>query len=271
VLLAITLLALVIPFTFGRQAGWPAWVWGSWFVCALSGCAFVLAERRTAGSGEKALLDLSLFDEPGVRAGVSVVLIVMACYSGILVSLTLYLQGVMGFSPLHAGLVFAVYAVGFALASLSWTRTSEAVRGHLPVVGPIVMGAALLAVGLGSGGGAWPAVPMAMLLFSAGVGHACGFAPLANRLTARVAATNAADMSGIILTAGLIGNVLGVAVFSGIFLSEHTAQTSRPLAFTTAAIAASLLVAAICARASLSGARQRREAAGAGALTQLDS
>lgn len=32
-LLAVALLALVLPLTFGRQAHWPAWVWPSLAVC----------------------------------------------------------------------------------------------------------------------------------------------------------------------------------------------------------------------------------------------
>jgi hypothetical protein len=51
----------------------------------------------------------------------------------------------------------------------------------------------------------------APLLFARGVGHAWGFSPLATRLTAAVKPAAAADMSGFILTASLIGQVMGVA------------------------------------------------------------
>jgi hypothetical protein len=88
-----------------------------------------------------------------------------APYAGFLVSLTLHLQESLGFSPLEAGLTFAAYASGFATVSLTWTRTGATVRHRLPIAGPLVMAAALLALGLIARGGRWPvALTMPLLL-----------------------------------------------------------------------------------------------------------
>jgi drug/metabolite transporter superfamily protein YnfA len=76
------------------------------------------------------------------------VLLVMACYAGFLLALTLHLQEALRFTPLRAGLTFAAYAGGFAVASLTWTRAGTAARNRLPIAGPLLMGAALLGVGL---------------------------------------------------------------------------------------------------------------------------
>lgn len=95
--------------------------------------------------------------------------------------------------------------------------------------------------------GGWPLALAAPLLFAAGVGHAVGFSPLAHRLTTLGHPAQAADLSGLVLTANWIGTVLGVASFAGIYLSSAAHGPARGLATTTGAIAATLLATAACA------------------------
>jgi MFS family permease len=252
-LLAAALLALVIPLTFGRQAGWPAWVWPSLAASVAAGTAFVALERRLILRRAQPLLDLRLLTLPGIGAGVLAVLLIMACYAGFLIALTLYVQGEpLGYSPLQAGATFAVYAAGFATASLTWSRFPPPVRDRLPILGPLVMGAALLAVGLMTSNGQWDAALSAPLLFAGGAGHAWGFSPLASRLTSSVSSANAPDMTGFILTASLVGQVIGVATFTGVYLSHATPGPAAALAVTTGVLAASLVVTAACAWAAVS-------------------
>jgi hypothetical protein len=255
-LLAVALLALVLPLTFGRQAHWPAWVWPSLAVCVAAGAAFAKLEHKLVERRAQPLLDLRLLDLPGVGAGVLAVLLIMACYSGFLITLTLFLQGEpLVFSPLHAGATFAVYASGFATASLTWTRLAPRVRDWLPVAGPVLMGAALLALGLASADGQWSPALATPLLFAGGAGHAWAFSPLASRLTASIGGANAADMSGFIITASVVGQAIGVAAFTGIYLSHASHDPGSALALTTAAIAATAIVTAMCATAAVVGRR----------------
>jgi MFS family permease len=213
---------------------------------------FVALERRIRARGGDALFDLDLLRLPGVAAGVIAVMLIMGSYAGFLLSLTLHLQNGLGFTPLHAGLIFAIYASGFAAASLTWTRAGAAARDRLPVVGPLAMGGVLLAVGLIGHGTSWPLALTTPLLFAGGVGHACGFSPLANRLTTSVQPSQAADLSGLVMTASLVGNVLGGAVFAGIYLSAAPHGSARALALTTWSLAAALIPTAVCARRTVS-------------------
>src|SRR5215211_4713450 len=131
--LALALLALVLPLTFGRHAGWPPWVWPSLAACALALWAFVRLERRVRASGRDPLFDLDVLRIRGVAAGVGAVLLVMACYAGFLLALTLHLQEFLHFTPLRAGLTFAAYAGGFAVASLTWTHACPTRRNRGPI------------------------------------------------------------------------------------------------------------------------------------------
>ena len=139
-LLSAALLALIVPLTFGRQFGWPAWTWPCLLGAALTARAFVTWERRIAGRGGRPVLDLDLFKLTGVSSGVLTVWLIMGCYAAFLLMLTLYLQGTLHFTPLHAGLIFAIYACGFASASLTWTRAPQRVRAWLPPGGTLAMG-----------------------------------------------------------------------------------------------------------------------------------
>jgi MFS family permease len=245
--LAAALLALIVPLTFGRDAGWPIWVWPSLAACAVALAAFVRLERRIAARGGEPLFDLDLLQLPGVAAGIGAVALVMACYAGFLVSLTLHLQGSLGFSPLKAGLIFAVYACGFATASLTWTRMGATVSDRLPVAGPLVMATALLAVGLIARGGGWPLALLTPSLFVGGAAHACAFSPLAARLTTVVGAKQAGALSGLILTASLVGQVIGIVVFAGVYLSAAPHGSAHAFALTTFALGVALVVLAGCA------------------------
>jgi MFS family permease len=251
VVLSVALLSLVLPLTFGRDYGWPAWVWPCFASCAPALAVFVVVERRVHARGGHPLFDLGLLRVAGVAGGVAAVVLVMSAYAGLLVSLTLYLQGSLRFSPLHAGLIFAIYATGFATASLTWTRASPTARERLPVLGPIGMGTALLGVGLVADGGRWPLGLIAPLLCLGGVGHACSFSPLTYRMTAAVRPAQASDLSGLVLTASLIGQVLGVATFVGIYLEAASHGAAQALALTTGAIAVALIVTAVCAYQAL--------------------
>jgi hypothetical protein len=244
-LLSAALLALIVPLTFGRQLQWPAWVWPCLLGALVAARAFGIWERRLAGRGGRPLCDLELFTLPGVTGGVLTVWLVNGCYAGFLLVLTLHLQGSLHFTPVHAGLIFAIYACGFAAASLTWPRVPEHVRPWLAPAGCLTMGLALLAVGLLARGGRWPTGAAAPLLFAGGAGHALGFSPLAHRLTTAIRPAQSADLSGVILTASVLGPVAGVAGLGGVYLSLAAHGSAHALAITTAVLAGVLALAGI--------------------------
>jgi hypothetical protein len=98
------------------------------------------------------------------------------------------------------------------------------------------------------------------LLFCGGGGHACGFSPLASRLTTLVRHDQAADLSGLVLTSSLLGQVLGVAVFTGAYFGDLSHGSARALAHTTVALAGGLVATAAWA-ARMNRAVARRSAA----------
>jgi MFS family permease len=248
VILAAAMLALVLPLTLGRDRGWPWWSAAALAAVPVLATAFARHERRARDP----LFDLTLLRAPAVAGGALAVLLIMGSYAGFLLCLTLHLQDGLGFGALRAGLVFAVYATGFAAASLSWTRVPTALAQRLPTAGPLVMaGAILVAAATGRDG---PTAATLAALLVAGAGHACGFAPLSQRLAGAVGPTQAADLSGLILTASLVGSVLGGAALSGVYLDRLAEDGSGAALLRTALV----IAAALLATAAAASPRPRR-------------
>jgi hypothetical protein len=117
----------------------------------------------------------------------------------------------------------------------------------------------VLAIGALAAAGGWPPLPTIPALLLAGAGHAAGYSPLAHRLSAGVAPTQVADLSGLLLTAGLLGSVLGVAGISGVYFTAAAHDPGGALTSTTLVLAAALLLTAGCAWSARAGELNRQD------------
>jgi Major Facilitator Superfamily len=228
--------AIVYGIVRAGTAGWGDVV----TVASLAGglalmAAFVLNERRA----EHPITPLRLFaSRERVGAYAARVLFVGAMF-GQFFFLTQYLQGVLGFSPIEAGIAF----LPLTLAMFSMTQAVPnlvARFGNTPV---LVGGIAVALVGM-----AWlsrvgadtryltgVAVPMVIL----GIGAACSFTPLTTAGVSGVAAEDAGAASGLVNVAHQLGGSLGVGILVTVF-----ASTSPQVNGVAHAISASLTVGA---------------------------
>lgn len=207
--------AVVVPLMLGREQDWPFWTWPS----LVTGCVLLLLFGVHEKRAPSPLLDLSVLRRPSVRPGLFAACAVMGAYTGFLFTLALYLQDVLGFSPLQAGLTFVPYTVGFAAAGIGWTRLPPRARRHLPTTGLLCFAAAASCLALLTEDG-WPALLSIPLLFGAGMGHATGFSPVVDRITNAVGPAQASSVSALTNTGTLLSNVLAIAVFGGVYLSD---------------------------------------------------
>ncbi|MEV3920339.1 MFS transporter [Actinomadura coerulea] len=230
--------ALVVPLVLGREQHWPLWTWPSIATGCVALTIFCVHELRTPSP----LLDLSVLRRPFITPGLFASCAVMGAYTGFLFTLALYLQNVLGFSPLHAGLTFLPYTAGFATAGLGWTRLPPAVRVNLPAWGLLTFAAAASALALLTRDG-WPAPLAEPLLYAAGFGHAAGFSPLVDRITGAVGPAQASSVSALTNTGVLLSNVHAIAVLGGVYLSGPGTLTH-----VTALLAALLVLAAAASR-----------------------
>jgi predicted MFS family arabinose efflux permease len=214
----------------------PVIGWGSGAtIGGLAGAAVLLAafavnEQRARNP----LLPLSIFRVKGLAAADVTQLVGIAGLFAMFFFVTLYMQEVLGYSPIRTGLAYLPLAVGVGL-SASVTPRLLARVGVRPVfaAGTLVAGGGMLWLSQVPVHGTYPADLLpGMLMLAVGLGAEF------------VAATTAANVGVPPQTAGLaaalfnasqwIGGALGLAIFSAI----ATARTNHLLATRTAPLTA---------------------------------
>ena len=233
--LAAGVLALIIPLTFGADAGWPIWSWPVLAAGAAALAAFARHEVRLAATGRQPLIDPGLLARPGIRIALAGICTLHASYGGLLFTTAVYLQHALHDSPLQSGLTFAGYAAGFATASVTWTRMPSAWQPRLPQAAFAVFAAAtgLLAWLTIDGGWPWQATA---LLVMAGAAHGTGFDTLVHRTAAGVPAALTAAFSGVLATINQLAIVTGIAIAGTIYLSAAAAPMTAVLVTLAAAL-----------------------------------
>lgn len=255
-LLATAILAMILPVTFGADAGWPRWCWPALAAGGLSLMAFAVHEARLAREGRGPLVDPALLAQRDVRTGLAGIFILMGCYGGLLFTTALYLQHTLHDSALRSGLTFAGYAAGFAAASLTWPRLPATWHRRVPGTGFAVIATATAALTWATSSGGWPWQATGLLAV-AGAGHGVGFGALVQRTASTVPAEHAASISGVLSTINQLAIVIGIAAAGTLYLSVSPAAPLPAMSWVLLAIAGSHALAG----AAVSIALARRPAA----------
>ncbi|MFD5835114.1 MFS transporter [Streptomyces collinus] len=202
---------LVYGFIRASQDGWrDALTLASFAGAVVLLAVFILIERRS----RQPITPLHMFADRNRAGTYGIMLCLAAAIFGMFFFLTLFVQNVLGFSPLQAGLAFlpvsAVIALGAGLASR-----------FLPVYGPkpfMVGGAILAAAGL-----AWltltdvhstyaGSVLGPMLVFSLGMGME--FVSLTLMALSNVPAPETGAASGLLNATQQVGGSLGLSILA---------------------------------------------------------
>ncbi|MFJ9627117.1 MFS transporter [Streptomyces sp. NPDC101175] len=218
---------LVYGFIRAAQEGWRDWLTLASFGAAVVVlAAFVLVERRS----RQPITPLRMFRDRNRAGTYAIMLCLSAAIFGMFFFLTLFVQDVLGFSPLMAGFAFlpvsAVIAVGAGLASR-----------FLPVYGPkpfMVVGAILAAGGL-----SWltltdvhstyaGSVLGPMLVFSLGMGME--FVSLTLMALSDVPVQETGAASGLLNAMQQVGGSLGLSILVTMFgtASRNEAKDQIP-------------------------------------------
>ncbi|MGY1914244.1 MFS transporter [Blastococcus sp. SYSU DS0973] len=241
------LLALVFGIEATRSAGWAApRTWLALTAATVLLIAFARLERRAADPlvPPSTWRMRSLVSASAVMAGVTGVVV------GAIFLTSLYLQALVGSSPVVAGLQFLPLAAAITLAAAA----ASAVIGHLGartliLGGLVVMAAGVLLLAAGAGGTTYAAdVLPGFLLIGAGVGPM--FVAIAVAAMSDVPAERAGLASGLMMTGHEIGAALGVAALTAVAGDLATSAGlidgyGRAFAVTAAVLAALFVLTAL--------------------------
>jgi EmrB/QacA subfamily drug resistance transporter len=195
--------------------------------------AFALNERRNRSP----LLPLSIFRIRGLAAADTTQLIAMAGFFSMFFFLTLYMQNVLGWSPIQTGAAYIplTVVVGIAAGIASQLMARIGTR-------PVIVSGALIAAGgvywlshIPVGGSYLSDLLPGMLIMSLGLGGV--FVGVATAANAGVPPDKAGVAAALLNASQQVGGALGLAIFSAIATSHTThllaTGTPRPEALTS--------------------------------------
>ncbi|WP_329519626.1 DHA2 family efflux MFS transporter permease subunit [Spirillospora sp. NBC_01491] len=227
-----SLFCLVFALTEGQKYEWNGWIWGLIGVGAVLLAAFLL-HQRTKQAGEP-LVPFALFKDRNFAILNVVGAIVSIGMIGMFLPMTIYLQSVLGFSALKAGLVMAPSSLMSMFLAPVAGKLSDRIGGKFILMTGLTLYAAsmLWIIAIAEAGTSWTAfiAPLAV----GGLGMGGVFAPMATEATRNVPRHLAGAASGVNNTVRQIGSVLGSAAV-GAVLQNRLASSLKDEAAARAA------------------------------------
>ncbi|MFE1646874.1 DHA2 family efflux MFS transporter permease subunit [Microbacterium sp. P01] len=229
--------SLVFGLIEGRSFGWWTatenvdlgpidWTWSvspipfAFGLAILAAVGFVVWEIRRSRAGRSTLIEPSLFRITSFRNGNIAALVVSLGEFGIILSLPLWLQFVLGFDALKTGLVLLALAVGSFVAS----GFAGAFSGRVAPVAVVRIGILAEIVGIVWVGivvapdAAWGWLLPALFIYGFGVGLAT--AQLTGVVLQDVPVELSGQGSGTQSTARQVGSALGIAILGTVLFTS---------------------------------------------------
>lgn len=218
------LMALVFGLSKAPQDGWGSGVVLGFIFGALALLVlFVLNERRT----DQPMLPLSLFRIRNVSGGNLTALAIACTLFSMFFFMTLYVQTVLGYSPLKSGICFL--PVTFIIAITSAIVSKLVNRAGYKLF--LVAGPAALAIGLyvishtmKVGGHYWQNVFPGLAIVAFGMG--LSFISMTLAATTGVPKHFSGIASGVLNTSQQVGGAIGLAILSAVYASTFNAENN---------------------------------------------
>jgi EmrB/QacA subfamily drug resistance transporter len=213
------LVALVYGIVKAQEKGWGSThTIGFGLLSAALLTAFVLMERRST----EPLVRLSIFRVRTIRAANVVMLFVASGIFAMFFFNTLYIQRVLGFSPIQAGIAFLPFTAGIIIgAGLAQRLVPKLGAREVPIIGmAMAIAGLLLYLRLEPGGSYVSDLLPGMILVSIGMGLT--FVPVTLIATSGIPHDDAGLASGLFNTSQQVGGALGLAILSTLAASATT-------------------------------------------------
>jgi EmrB/QacA subfamily drug resistance transporter len=220
------LFMLVYALVQGNEKGWGS----TEIVALLAGAVVLLVVFLIAElSQRRPMLDLALFRRPAFTGASIVAFSIAASYFSMFLYLTLYLQDVLGYSPLQAGIRFLpTTLLSFAVAPVAGRLSVRMPVRLLLGSGLVLIGIALLMMTAITATSTWTLLIPPFVLAGAGVGLVNP--PLASTAIGVVPHERSGMASGINATFRQVGIATGIAGLGAVFQHQIASATTSALA-----------------------------------------
>lgn len=210
----------------------PTYGLGDWRILIALSCAltllsaFVLWERHTSTP----MLDLTIFRQAAISASILALTLASFGMSGGLFFLTQYLQLVLGYTPLVAGLSFTPMIIGLLIASIGLSPLLDRLLGAKFTITTGLFIAALSIALFAHLTLHTSYLETASILFLLGFGLGITMVPATNAIMSSLPLNRAGVGSAATDTAQETGNALGVAILGSILTTAyHATMDASPI------------------------------------------
>ncbi len=213
------LFALVFALIEANSRGWTSpLILGLFALAAVAGTAFVLLELHQ----RLPLFDMNLFRDPTFAGANTVALLVSLAMFGVFFFISLYMQNVLGYSAVRAGVAFLPMTVLIIVVAPIAGKSSDRLGSRwLMTGGMTLVGCALLIFAQLQADSSYLMLLPAMVL--GGLGMAITMTPMTAAALSSVPVDKAGVGSGMLNTFRQVGGALGIAVMGAILASGSNA------------------------------------------------
>jgi EmrB/QacA subfamily drug resistance transporter len=237
---AVGLFALTYGLIEANTYGWSSTrIVGSFVLAGVSLFAFVLLERHQRDP----MLPLELFRNGTYTGANLVVLLVALAMFGVFFFLSLYMQNILGYSPVQAGAAFLPMTILIILVAPVAGKTSDRIGSRgLMTAGMVLIATQLVMLStLSADASYWDLFPALLI---GGVGMSLTMTPSAAAATRSVSVDKAGVGSAVLNSARQVGGTMGIAVMGAIIAAKAGGERT-PEAFMEGFESALLVAAGI--------------------------
>jgi EmrB/QacA subfamily drug resistance transporter len=216
------LMSLVYGLSKAPNDGWGSnTVMGFLALSVVLIVAFIVNERRT----DQPLLNLRIFKIRNVAGGNITALAIACTLFSMFFFMTLYIQTVLGYSPVKSGVSFLPVTFIIAITSAIVSNLVNKI-GYKPflVAGPVVLSIGLFTIAstMKVGGNYWHNVFPGLALCALGMGFS--FISMTLAATSGVPKHFSGLASGVLNTSQQIGGALGLAILAAVYASTFKSE-----------------------------------------------
>ncbi|MFI9778663.1 MFS transporter [Streptomyces sp. NPDC051956] len=209
--------AVVFALVQGPESGWgSALIVSSLIIGAALLIAFFVIEKRSSDP----LMPLRLFGNRNLSTGTVVTFLYMGTFGTLLYFLTVYFQGVHGYSALETGLAFLVPMVAIAIGAQTAGRLATKFGIRAIMIASLLIGfvgTVIVGVTLGTDASYLALVPGMLVM---GLGQGAGYTLMFGASAVGVDPMEQGIASGIASTTQQIGGAVGLAILVAIANSK---------------------------------------------------
>lgn len=209
-------IALIYPLVQGQAQGWPTWMFGLLVLSAVLWVGFAWSERTT----NHPVIERSLFGNRAFLAGLLFLGTFFTAMNGFMLTINLFLQYGLSYSPIHTGLTLGPWALGMAVGAAASGAALGPKFGRHVLHGGLILaaiGLGLVWLSIGNHGLGTSTGDLAVGFAVTGLGSGAIFAPLFDIILAGLGENEVGTGSGVLNAVQQFCGALGIAVLGSLF------------------------------------------------------